>query len=603
MNSGLVVRRKLVKWLSLIVCLGLLLATFVGIEVYKRDLLGNLAVLDEQARNVSSRVNQWRTTQTMVRQGLLSISHGESAPQLDEWLQDSLSAEDKVLRWITPAPAWHRLQVAWFSKQSQDRYLLAMLQAPDEFALFSARDVFFRSEKLVQEVNSYQYWTLEQIVQNLLTELESQSLAFVGDESSAIYVDLNVATWIGNACLFSVLLLLVFISQQFVHETIRVGKLESDRELALRESELKSAFLSTMSHELRTPLTGVFGFLQAIKKVNGDHDKVDGYVRRALASYDSIIAIVNDILDLSRIEKKGIELNPEAHRLARVANEVFEEFEVLAEDKGLDIQLQFFDDAAQTVRLFDEGRVKQILRNLLSNAVKFTLEGRILMTVQSQSTHPMVVFTVTDTGIGIAEEAQERIFQAFEQADMSTTRQFGGSGLGMAIVSNLLARMQGRVSLQSRPSVGTSITVEIPMLEVDAAEEKCPVLQDRANFRFNDLKILLVEDILTNQVVFQALVEDTGAQVRCADDGKKGLELALEWRPDVIFMDIQMPVMDGVTAFTALRKEGFDRPIYACTGNVSQGDAARYREVGFDGVISKPYLIDHITDVLKTLSH
>ena len=353
----------------------------------------------------------------------------------------------------------------------------------------------------------------------------------------------------------------------------------------------KSAFLATMSHEIRTPLNGVLGMAQAMAA-----DELTEVQRERLVvihrSGEALLAILNDVLDLSKIEAGKLELEATEFDIAELARGAHATFAATAQAKGLKFELTV-SHGARGVYVGDTVRVRQILYNLVSNALKFTEAGKVKVTVGRR--RGRLTLTVADTGIGIAPEKLVSLFQKFEQADASTTRRYGGTGLGLAICRDLASMMGGSISAQSRPGAGATFTVELPLKKISASHKAAPFRQAElsAEPEGRALRVLAAEDNSMNQLVLKTLLAQIGVEPTLVADGRAAVA-AWEREPwDLILMDVQMPEMDGPTATSIIRTreatEGRARtPIIALTANAMDHQVAEYRAAGMDDFVAKP---------------
>ncbi|WP_018690628.1 ABC transporter substrate-binding protein [Algicola sagamiensis] len=367
-------------------------------------------------------------------------------------------------------------------------------------------------------------------------------------------------------------------------------ELKEAKKLAEQANEAKSSFLANMSHELRTPMNGVLGTLQILQQTIISPEK-KLIISKTLFSARSLLTIVNDILDYSKIEAGMLSIESVQFRFDELVQQVMSDMASIVESK--EIELRYIQD-----ELYEEGwigdpvRIKQVLLNLVSNAVKFTHEGQVTIYVKSR----MVIgegvqlsFSVEDTGIGMSEEHLKRLFSRFEQADSSTTRKYGGTGLGMAITKNLVEMMGGNISVFSCPGQGTQMDVNLPLESVDVQpieKRGGGTLLEPPNLEGK--VIVLAEDNEVNQMVFDAMMSATNATVRIASHGKQALEFIEAYKPDLIFLDIQMPVMDGCEAMRHIQKRWPGIPVVALTANVMVEDIRHYKEVGFHSHLGKP---------------
>jgi signal transduction histidine kinase/ActR/RegA family two-component response regulator len=350
----------------------------------------------------------------------------------------------------------------------------------------------------------------------------------------------------------------------------------------------KSTFLATMSHEIRTPLNGVLGMAQAMagdELTERQRDRLSVIHR----SGEALLAILNDVLDLSKIEAGKLELEQVEFELADVARGAYSAFTALANKKGLSFALDI--ESARGRYLGDPTRLRQILYNLISNALKFTEQGEIRVT--SVRDGEILVVSVADTGVGIAPQSLPKLFAKFDQLDSSTTRRFGGTGLGLAICRELAQLMEGEISVESRLGIGSKFTIRVPMLWLGEEKVLGPAAAAAVEAPEIALRVLAAEDNAVNQLVLKTLLHQMGVDPHVVDNGQAALEAweADEW--DVILMDIQMPVMDGLTATATIRSaeraSGRPRtPIIALTANAMSHQVDQYVAAGMDGHVAKP---------------
>lgn len=364
----------------------------------------------------------------------------------------------------------------------------------------------------------------------------------------------------------------------------------------LRESEAnlriannaKSQFLANMSHEIRTPLNGIFGSLQVVRAHPEDQETVVRYTNVAMQSYHSVLGIINDILDISKINEGKVSLFPEPARLCDTVGMVSSELAAQAHKKGIKLETYCSARAREGNRLIDTTRLSQILRNILSNAVKFTDQGTVSLSVDVGAVSSEVTIVIEDTGVGIPADKLDSVFEAFEQAEASRTTERSGTGLGLAITKRLVELMDGTIKVDSALGEGTRFTVQLslPVTQQSTAD----VTQGEEITEIKPARILLVEDVTTNRLIFNALLKTYPFEIIEAVNGEIGVEKALNEEFDLVFMDIQMPVMDGLGALSALKAANYDKPVIACTANVMKDDIEQYLAAGFDSVIGKPYL-------------
>ena len=375
----------------------------------------------------------------------------------------------------------------------------------------------------------------------------------------------------------------------------------------------KSEFLANMSHEIRTPMTAILGFAEVVLRSSTENRTVEStnVIKR---NGMHLLNIINDILDLSRIEAGKHTIDVSACSPRDIVTEVISMMKVRADAKGLPLTLEVQGRIPETIRT-DMSRVRQILINLIGNAIKFTEVGSVRVVAQldaKSDDEPRMRFDVIDTGIGLSEDQIGVLFQPFSQADASTTRRFGGTGLGLAISKRLVGMLGGKISVSSIFGVGTTFSFTIatgpldgvrligePSMAADAqvvAVGGQPVLQCR---------VLLADDIPDNRLLIELLLREAGAEVVMADNGRIAFDLALAAQQqgnafDVILMDIQMPVMDGYQATRRLRIAGYRRPIIALTAFAMTEDRHKCLNAGFDDYLSKPVDREKLIGMLET---
>ncbi|MEI6441279.1 MAG: ATP-binding protein, partial [Alphaproteobacteria bacterium] len=371
-------------------------------------------------------------------------------------------------------------------------------------------------------------------------------------------------------------------------------------------SHAKSEFLAVMSHEIRTPLNGVLGMAQvmnrgALSSVQRDHLAV---IRQ---SGEALLSILNDVLDLSKIEAGMLVLEPRPFDLEELALGAFGAFTGNAHSKGLSFNLDVHPGACGTY-IGDSTRVRQILHNLLSNALKFTDQGEIRVSIDRRDEN--IVFRVSDTGAGIASDRLVGIFDRFVQADSSITRKYGGSGLGLAITRDLCTAMGGSVTVTSQPGMGTTFEVLLPLEVAETpAVLQAPETENSGSFEaIPTFKILAAEDNPNNQMVLKTLLAQFDLSVTIVEDGLKAVD---RWRAedwDLILMDVQMPVLDGPSAVRLIRELEIETgrtpvPIVALTANAMTHQVETYYAVGMNDVLVKPIEISNVLRVIQAVAN
>jgi signal transduction histidine kinase/ligand-binding sensor domain-containing protein/ActR/RegA family two-component response regulator len=378
-----------------------------------------------------------------------------------------------------------------------------------------------------------------------------------------------------------------------------------ERHVAQRTSELqtalqsKSKFLANMSHEIRTPMNGIVGMTElAIGLV---HDKeARGCLHSVQTSAESLMALLNDVLDLSRVEAGKLAIEQVAFDPRALVHDVVQLFEASARRKGLTLRHEVQDEVPARI-VGDPLRIRQVLSNLIGNAVKFTHVGSVETRVALEPARSFVTFAVQDTGIGIPLDKQESIFGAFTQADASITRKYGGSGLGLAISSKLIALMSGTIRMESEPGNGATFQFSIPY-HLPAADEGSYSQTPAVHNVLPPMRILLAEDNIVNQKVARGLLEKHGHTVTVASSGMEAVAISTQQLFDVILMDVQMPEMDGFEATRRIRERGERLPIIAMTAHAMPGDRERCLAAGMDGYVSKPIKVDAVLSEISSVT-
>ena len=379
---------------------------------------------------------------------------------------------------------------------------------------------------------------------------------------------------------------------------IRTNELAEAKLAAEDASRAKSAFLANMSHELRTPMNGVMGMIELARRNITDPHSLS-MLDKASHSAERLLGVLNDILDISKIEAGRLALEDMPLQIAALCENITATLGHTAADKGLLLSTDLPADLAGQWLQGDPLRLGQILLNLIGNAIKFTDRGRVVLRIRMLSetaTAARVGFDVSDTGIGIDPSVQARLFSSFEQADSSMTRRYGGTGLGLAICKQLVQMMGGEIGVESSPGAGSRFWFVVPLRKRVAAVEapRQVVRTQGAELRLlanhAGTRILLVEDEPISREVSAGLLDDVGMQVDTADDGQQALELAWRNRYEVIFMDMQMPVLNGLEATRAIRADSLNSatPIIALTANAFEEDRRRCLEAGMNGHVGKP---------------
>jgi signal transduction histidine kinase/ActR/RegA family two-component response regulator len=386
-------------------------------------------------------------------------------------------------------------------------------------------------------------------------------------------------------------------------------------------NQAKSEFLANMSHEIRTPMNAILGMTELALTAEPTAEQ-RRYLTTVKSSADALLQLIDDILDFSKIEAGKLDLHPTSFSLRDALNDTLEVLAARAAEKDIELACQVSNRVPDLV-IGDPNRLRQILMNLVGNAIKFTDRGEVFVTVETNtetgtgaSPYPIpekdgegdlpLHFVVTDTGIGIATEKQEIIFESFVQADGSTTRRYGGTGLGLAICSQLVNLMGGRIWVESQIGRGSSFHFIVRLMANQRAAGEQNTREESLRKAARSARVLLAEDNEINQKVALEFLQMRGHRVRIANNGKEALEAFAAEEFDIVLMDVQMPVMDGFQATTAIRAKekttGKHIPIVAMTGYAMKGDRQRCLDGGMDGYICKPIRSQELFEAVESFT-
>ncbi len=378
----------------------------------------------------------------------------------------------------------------------------------------------------------------------------------------------------------------------------QIMQAEQDKQAAASASEAKSLFLAHMSHEIRTPLNGIIGLADILSQTSLDQTQ-NQYVKTIYSSGEALLSIINDILDFSKIEAGKLELETINFSLEELCSSLRDLFTFQFKEKNLYFDIQL-DKQCPTYLSGDPLRIKQVLLNLISNSIKFTQQGGITLSVKVLQPQPTLTlqFTIRDTGIGIPENKQKELFEAFTQVDSSTTRKYGGTGLGLQICKLLIEAMGGGITVKSEHDQGAAFTFDIRLNEGQKPEEIEEKKVDSRHLENSEVRILVAEDNRTNQLVVGAMLKRLGYQYNVCDNGQQALDALADKQYQIVLMDCQMPILDGFAATKKIRQQDTlkDLPIIALTAGATSKEQSLCYEAGMNDFLSKPITLN----VLKT---
>jgi len=381
------------------------------------------------------------------------------------------------------------------------------------------------------------------------------------------------------------------LNEELTESFNRIQKMNEELTISKNKAEesdrLKSAFLANMSHEIRTPLNAILGFSGLLRDVHDDKEKTDEFVEIIESSGQQLLNIINDLLEISKIETGQITITPATVNINKVMRELFNQYSKQTELKGLDLLLfEEYKDDFYTVT--DENRLKQILYNLMNNAIKFTSEGKIQFGYSVEDEY--IRFSVTDTGIGLSENDKAIIFKPFRQVETGSTRSYGGNGLGLSISKALVEKLEGKLSVESESLKGSTFSFTIPYIEITVPKKIQDTLTEGVkNHKWDHHTILVAEDEMFNYSYIEEILSHTRVNILHAWDGREAVEFVRR-HPEIslVLMDIKMPEMDGYTATRLIKKMRPQLPVIAQTAYALSENRENTIQAGFDHYISKP---------------
>lgn len=388
-----------------------------------------------------------------------------------------------------------------------------------------------------------------------------------------------------------------------ITEKRRIFEMEQNLKIANNTAQIKHQLLSNMSHEMRTPMNGIIGMSQMLAETNLNTTQKD-YLNTIMESSETLLSLINDVLDLSKFESGKILIREKSVNLSDIRSRVINQFAIQAKTKNLELTFHLSDQLPGYI-LTDETRLLQVLMNLVSNAIKFTYTGKVSIEaslLHEKNEELIIEFKIKDTGIGIRENFLPRIFDEFSQQDGSSTREHDGSGLGLTISKKIARSLKGDINVVSREGEGSIFSFTFKTKKSDPLQKEDE--KDNNKPAPLNMKVLLVEDKIINQKVAGLILENMGCSVKKAENGKKGLEMIRMENFDVVLMDIQMPVMNGVTAVKEMKKLNKKDlpPVIGLSAEAMEGDAEKYINLGMDDYITKPIVPKILYNKLKQFS-
>lgn len=395
----------------------------------------------------------------------------------------------------------------------------------------------------------------------------------------------------------------------FCHNISDRKSIEKELVKARQQAELanraKSEFLANMSHEIRTPLNAVLGFAEILKERLADQPQVMDYIESINTGGRSLLGLINDILDLSKIEAGRLEIHKEPIKPRKLFEEVKQIFSQKINSKGLKLDIHLNSHLPEALEL-DQTRIRQILFNLVGNAIKFTSEGKITISAKTTGNNKPgelvdFEFEVSDTGLGIPRKQQRIIFEPFRQQEGQSTQKYGGTGLGLTITRRLIEIMNGEISVESKIAKGSSFLVKLSGVKVTTPPDQKELVPTDIiqQVIFKGSKVLLAEDKLSNQKLFHAYLESYNLEIINASDGQAAIDLCLKHHPDIIFMDLRMPVMNGFEAAKVIRRDIQTKhiPLVALSASLIKDYSPNETRL-FDEILQKPVSKKHIVGTL-----
>jgi PAS domain S-box-containing protein len=466
-----------------------------------------------------------------------------------------------------------------------------------------------RIEELISDYKTKDYAEMEREVIELGLPLYNIE-EVINFEDREVWLTTNLAPYRDNE---GEIIGLVGISWDITSRKRHEQELEAAKEQAEEGTRAKSEFLANMSHEIRTPMNGIIGMAEILKQASlGDQEK--GNLEILISSTRSLLSLVNDILDISKIEAGKVELEMEDFEIRQILKDIENIMFIKAEEKALDYKT-FIDPKVPEVLKGDPLRLKQIILNLVNNAVKFTAKGHVHIYVEAIEDNAKQIILrvkVVDSGIGISESGKKNLFQLFSQVDTSTTKNYGGTGLGLSIAKRLVMLMEGEIGIGRSNGQGATFWFTAPLLKSDSTTViSAKIIQDKdySDIPPKMLNILLAEDNEINQKIIEFSLTNSGYQVDIAQNGQIAIDMYNKNTYDLVLMDVQMPVLDGYEATAHIRemesialKNTRPTPIIALTANAMKGDREKCLNAGMDEYLSKQFTPNDLISIIRKVT-
>ena len=565
-------------------------------ERFKIDLRSGLEKL-----KMETDIQNFKIERLLKDKNVLSSLLSKTSSNLKSVLQELEKRADELNILLNTIPAFV------FFKDKQFRYQLVN-KAFTDFAQLKQEAVI--GKKLTEIFPEYTpdkaYASKEKdCIEKGVSYYNIEELMIQGDKR--LSVNTNLAPVVNSK---GSIIGLIGVSWDVTDQKRYQQELKQAKELAEEGVRVKSAFLNNMSHEIRTPLNAIIGMAEILKRTKTNQAQEE-YINTLLHSGDELLALINDIFEYSAIETGKLKLQEIQFDMHAFLHDVKTEFEKIAKEKRLAFELKYNRELPQKL-IGDKKHLHEILKNLIDNALKFTSHGFVSVSVTAlknrKGSDCMVQFTVKDSGIGINKQEKENLFTSFSQIDNSLTKQYQGTGLGLAISKKLTEMMGGEINFQSQPGQGSSfwftVRLEIPATPSSKEAEKNREIEVRNILK--NYRVLLVEDKLINQKITKFTLLQTGCRVDVANNGLEAVEKYKKNKYDLILMDLQMPIMDGLEATRKIRQielldQGQHAYIVALTANALSSDRQECMQVGMDGFLGKPFKPSDLFHVLHQL--